>query len=558
MFEFEEDLSINAKIKVVGIGGGGGNAIKSMMRSRVDGVDFVAINTDLQALKQNEAPVKIQIGNKVTRGLGAGANPIVGREAALEDVAMMREALSGADMVFLTAGMGGGTGTGAAPIIAHTAREMGILTVGVVTKPFSFEGKKRMRQAEEGIEELKKEVDTLICIPNDNLLNIADKKTPIIDSFKMADHVLLQAVRGISDLITTPGLINLDFADVTTIMRDAGIALMGTGIASGENRALEAARMAITSPLLESVSISGAMGILLNITGPSTMTLFEVNEASKLVQQEAHEEANIIFGSVVDDAFGDQVCVTVIATGFNSETVTQQILGKGSATSKSPYAKSHNYFKTEPTEVRQLVVDTLKLEEPPPAQPTYSILDVYNKMRAADEGAEQPREDQSHTLSHSEGKRTSQQELTGIESPVIEDEVKQDPWSDDDGENLEQGMAVEFSLQSESPSETNHEIDAEQFNSIVKKKKPSGLWGDTSAPPVEPRSKRPEGSVPVVKAPVIQTQTPEAAPNARFHRKPTREVQEQTEMRRMTQAGMFMDFDDDKYDVPAFIRRRAD
>src|SRR3989339_547819 len=294
MFEFEDDLSVAAKIKVVGVGGGGGNAIKTMMRARMEGIDFAAINTDIQALKLNEAPTKIQIGSQLTKGLGAGANPEIGRHAAIEDAAIIQETLKGSDMVFITAGMGGGTGTGAAPVIGKLARALGILTVGVVTKPFSFEGKKRMRHADEGIAALKNEVDTLICIPNDNLLNLADKNTPIIDSFKMVDHVLLQAVKAISELITTPGLINLDFADVNTIMRNAGVAVMGTGVASGENRALEAARLAISSPLLENISVAGATGLLLNITGSSNMTLFELNEACKLIQQEAHEDANII------------------------------------------------------------------------------------------------------------------------------------------------------------------------------------------------------------------------------------------------------------------------
>lgn len=317
MFEFEDNLNYSAKIKVIGVGGGGGNAVKTMIKAKLDGVEFIAANTDVQALKTHEAMVKIQLGAELTKGLGAGSNPDVGRDAALEDVRAIQESLRDSDMVFITAGMGGGTGTGAAPVIARIAKEAGALTVAVVTKPFAFEGKKRYRQGELGIEALKKEVDTLITIPNEKLLAISGKETPMLDTFKMADNILLQAVKGISDLITIPGLINLDFADVKTVMKETGMALMGTGAARGENRALEAAKLAISSPLLESVSISGATGILLNITGSSSMTLFEVNEASKLIQEEAHEEANIIFGAVIDDKMKDELRVTVIATGFN-------------------------------------------------------------------------------------------------------------------------------------------------------------------------------------------------------------------------------------------------
>lgn len=319
MFEFEDNLAHSAKIKVVGVGGGGGNAIKTMIRGKLEGVEFIAANTDVQALKSNEANLKIQLGMALTKGLGAGSNPEVGREAAMEDIQTVQEALHGADMVFITAGMGGGTGTGASPIIAKVAKEMGALTVGVVTRPFSFEGKRRQKQADLGIDALKREVDTLITIPNERLLTVSGKETAMLDTFKMADDVLLQAVKGISDLITIPGLINLDFADVKTVMRETGQALMGTGVAKGENRAIEAARNAISSPLLENVSIAGATGILLNITGASTMTLFEVNEACKLIQQEADPEANIIFGAVIDDKMKEEMRVTVIATGVNKE-----------------------------------------------------------------------------------------------------------------------------------------------------------------------------------------------------------------------------------------------
>lgn len=316
LLELEENHN-HAKIKVIGVGGGGGNAITTMIQGRLEGVDFVAANTDLQALESNQAAIKIPLGAKLTRGLGAGANPEIGRHAAEEDRARIAEVLKGADMVFVTAGMGGGTGTGAAPIIAEIARDLGALTVGVVTKPFPFEGKKRRRQAEEGIVALASAVDTLITIPNERLLSVAGQKTTMLDAFRKADDVLLNAVQGISDLITIPGLINVDFADVKTIMANMGRALMGTGRAVGENRALSAAQQAISSPLLEDVSITGATGILINITGGPDLTLFEVNEASSLIQEAAHEEANIIFGSVIDPSLTDEVRITVIATGFD-------------------------------------------------------------------------------------------------------------------------------------------------------------------------------------------------------------------------------------------------
>src|ERR671925_1584364 len=292
MEEFES-TELGAKIKVIGVGGGGGNALNTMILAGLTGVDFIAANTDCQALHSNRAKTKIQLGAQVTKGLGAGANPEIGRQAALEDKARILQSLEGADMVFVTAGMGGGTGTGGAPIIADLARSVGALTVGVVTKPFVFEGKRRLKQAEHGISELKGAVDTLITIPNQRLLAVADERTTLLDTFKKADEVLLNAVQGISDLITIPGLINVDFADVRTIMSCMGRALMGTGRAVGERRALEAAQQAINSPLLEDVSIEGATGILINITGGPDLTLFEVNEASSLIQEAAHEEANI-------------------------------------------------------------------------------------------------------------------------------------------------------------------------------------------------------------------------------------------------------------------------
>jgi cell division protein FtsZ len=318
MIELEESLELGARIKVVGVGGGGGNAVNTMIGAGLPGVEFIVANTDAQALRSNLSPIKVQLGEKITKGLGAGANPQVGRKAAEEDMERIREHLTGADMVFITAGMGGGTGTGGAPVVARLAKELGALTVGVVTKPFLFEGKKRMKQAEDGMRELKDSVDTLIAIPNQRLLSIAGRNMPILETFKKADDVLLQAVRGISDLITVHGLINLDFADVRTIMSEMGMAMMGAAISSGENRAVEAAQHAISSPLLEDVSIKGARGVLINITGGSTLSLHEVNEAATLIQEEADDDANIIFGAVIDEHMGDEVRITVIATGFGS------------------------------------------------------------------------------------------------------------------------------------------------------------------------------------------------------------------------------------------------
>lgn len=324
LLEFEIDLDHFAQIKVIGVGGAGNNAVNRMIEAGLRGVDFIAVNTDKQALFLSQANMKIQIGEKLTKGLGAGANPEIGQKAAEESREEIAQALKGADMVFVTAGMGGGTGTGAAPVVAAIAKEMGILTVGVVTKPFTFEGKKRAQHAEKGIENLKSNVDTLVTIPNDRLLQVAEKKTSIVEAFRMADDVLRQGVQGISDLIAVPGLVNLDFADVKTIMLNTGIAHMGIGRASGENRAEEAAKQAIHSPLLET-SIEGAKGVLLNITGGPDLGLFEVNAAAELVQKAADPEANIIFGAVIDEKLGDEILITVIATGFEKGISTKKI-----------------------------------------------------------------------------------------------------------------------------------------------------------------------------------------------------------------------------------------
>jgi cell division protein FtsZ len=328
MFELTEVCSESlAKIKVIGVGGGGGNAVNTMISSSLHGVDFISANTDTQALGVSNSPIKIQIGTQITKGLGAGSNPEIGRQSALESRDEIRPYLEGADMIFITAGMGGGTGTGATPVIAEIARECSILTIAVVTKPFQFEGKKRNIQAEEGIAQLRETVDTLIVVPNQRLLSLGGRNLSLLEAFKKADDILYQAVKGISDLILVPGLINLDFADVKSVMSNMGMAIMGTGVASGENRAVEAAQRAISSPLLEDNTIQGAHGILLNITGGPDMSLYEVNEASSLIQEEADDDANIIFGTVIDQNMHDEIRITVIATGFDDFMKKKESLG---------------------------------------------------------------------------------------------------------------------------------------------------------------------------------------------------------------------------------------
>ncbi|MGI6113466.1 MAG: cell division protein FtsZ [Mahellales bacterium] len=327
MLEFDINMEQFAQIKVVGVGGGGNNAVNRMIQIGLKGVEFISINTDKQALYLSQANQKIQIGDKLTKGLGAGANPEIGQKAAEESREEILQAIKGADMVFVTAGMGGGTGTGAAPIVADIAKELNILTVGVVTKPFLFEGKQRMINAEKGINDLKEKVDTLVTIPNDRLLQVVEKRTSMLEAFKVADDVLRQGVQGISDLIAVPGLVNLDFADVRTIMQEKGLAHMGIGKGSGDNRAVEAAKQAIHSPLLET-SIEGAKGVLLNITGGPNLGLFEVNEAAELVSQAADPNANIIFGAVIDDTIKDEIHITVIATGFEGKSKERVTKGR--------------------------------------------------------------------------------------------------------------------------------------------------------------------------------------------------------------------------------------
>ncbi|MFF0053056.1 cell division protein FtsZ [Streptomyces microflavus] len=358
-----------AVIKVIGVGGGGVNAINRMIEVGLKGVEFIAINTDAQALLMSDADVKLDVGRELTRGLGAGANPAVGRKAAEDHREEIEEVLKGADMVFVTAGEGGGTGTGGAPVVANIARSLGALTIGVVTRPFTFEGRRRANQAEDGIAELREEVDTLIVIPNDRLLSISDRQVSVLDAFKSADQVLLSGVQGITDLITTPGLINLDFADVKSVMSEAGSALMGIGSARGDDRAVAAAEMAISSPLLEA-SIDGARGVLLSISGGSDLGLFEINEAAQLVSEAAHPEANIIFGAVIDDALGDEVRVTVIAAGFDGgqpPTRRENVLGANTNKREEPAAPARSTESARPSGGLGSVPP--REESPAPAEP---------------------------------------------------------------------------------------------------------------------------------------------------------------------------------------------
>lgn len=345
MIELDTLTDRGAKIRVVGVGGGGGNAISSMIDKGLVGCDFVTINTDMQALERNKATHKVQIGKNLTRGLGAGADPTIGQRAVEEDREEIARCLAGSDMVFVTAGMGGGTGTGGAPGVANIAKSLGALVVGIVTKPFNSEGKRRMTQADWGIEELKKQVDTLIAIPNQKLLDIIDRRTPLIEAFEIANQVLYNATRGISEVITVPGLINVDFADIRTIMREMGDALMGTGYANGENRAVEAANAAISSPLLEGVSIAGAQGILVNITGGKDLSLVEVDEATSIIHEAAGDDANVILGTVIDENMSDQVMVTVIATGFNKKVTVKSV---------KPAAKLMDRIPSGPTDLQKL------------------------------------------------------------------------------------------------------------------------------------------------------------------------------------------------------------
>ncbi|WOV85203.1 cell division protein FtsZ [Sporosarcina jeotgali] len=383
MLEFDTNIEALAVIKVIGVGGGGNNAVNRMIEHGVQGVEFIAVNTDAQALNLSQAEVKLQIGGKLTRGLGAGANPEVGKKAAEESREQLEEALRGADMVFVTAGMGGGTGTGAAPVIAQIAKDLGALTVGVVTRPFTFEGRKRSTQAIGGITAMKESVDTLIVIPNDKLLEIVDKNTPMLEAFREADNVLRQGVQGISDLIAVPGLINLDFADVKTIMSNKGSALMGIGMSTGENRASEAAKKAISSPLLET-SIDGAKGVLMNITGGSNLSLFEVQEAADIVASASDEDVNMIFGSVINDDLKDEIIVTVIATGFTDEQITQ-VRGNRNAGYGGVRQRETQAPQSNPTPSNQI-----RHEEPQHQQPVHQEPARSQQQTQQDDGLDIP------------------------------------------------------------------------------------------------------------------------------------------------------------------------
>ncbi|MCD6532941.1 MAG: cell division protein FtsZ [Deltaproteobacteria bacterium] len=376
-FEFDESVNLSANIKVIGVGGGGGNAVNNMIMTGLEGVDFIVANTDAQDLNASQATSRVQLGGRMTKGLGAGANPDVGRSAALEDAEHISELLSGADMVFVTAGMGGGTGTGGAPVVAQLARESGALVIGVATKPFSFEGKKKMRVAEAGLDKLRENVDALITIPNQRLLNMVCKDTTVVDAFKKADDVLLQAVRSISDLINVHGQINLDFQDVKTVMGNTGMALMGTGTASGENRAIEAAQKAIASPLLEDLSIQGAQGVIINFAAANEVTLHEISEAADLIQEEAHEEAEVIWGVVLDDSLGENLRVTVIATGFDSVQKTiASVKGPGlGLAGKYPIGSRRDNLDRPAFQARQ---EELKITEP-----NYDVVDIDRSANRA-------------------------------------------------------------------------------------------------------------------------------------------------------------------------------
>jgi cell division protein FtsZ len=371
---FSDDNQEGAKIKVIGVGGGGSNAVNRMIRAKLEGVEFVAANTDLQALKLSQAPIKLQLGAKLTKGLGAGANPDVGRKAALEDTEKIIEVLEGSDMIFITTGLGGGTGSGAAPVVASLASELGALTVAVVTKPFAFEGKRRMLQAEHALAELVGCVDTVIVIPNERLMDTVERGTSFFEAFRIADDILRQAVQGISDIITIPGIINRDFADVKTIMQGQGYAVMGTAVASGSNRAVDAANRAISSPLLEDNSIQGAQGILINVTGSSSLALHEVHEASSIIQKAAHENANIIFGAVMDEAMKDSVKITVIAAGF------REITRKNTQQRPSYMPKSWKTAAREPEPAqRRPVTEEVQVPAPPSAPAARPIPEVVQE-----------------------------------------------------------------------------------------------------------------------------------------------------------------------------------
>ncbi len=471
MFEVAEttQADLGAKIKVIGVGGGGCNAVNTMIRSGLSGVEFIVANTDSQALAANLAPIKIQLGNDLTKGLGAGANPEVGRKAALDDYERISEYIDGADMVFVTAGMGGGTGTGAAPVIAKLAKELGALTVGVVTKPFMFEGRKRMKQAASGIKTLEECVDSLITIPNQRLLQIAGESLSLVDTFKKADEVLLHAVQGISDLINNTGFINADFADVSTVMANKGLALMGTGIATGPDRAIKAATEAISSPLLEDITIDGATGIIVNITGNSSLSMHETNEAMTLIMEAADEDGEIIFGTVVDDEMGDEVKVTVIATGLGGQTqrvsVPQESLIHSSERVESITTVETVEKTVEPMVVERKIETSIPLEQKVEAQaPIYKEEKIEAPIR--EERTVQIAES-TNSLDAFLGE-SSKSEVTASQLEKVEEKYHEPKTS-----SLSETIRQEAAKYSEQVTQAYEEQNTQNHNSIANTEMPS-------------------------------------------------------------------------------------
>ncbi len=511
MFDIADNTNLpaGAKIKVIGVGGGGCNAVNTMIRSGLTGVEYIVANTDSQALAANLAGVKIQLGSAVTKGLGAGANPEIGRKAAIEDYEKLSEVLDGADMVFVTAGMGGGTGTGAAPVIAKLARELGALTVGVVTKPFAFEGKKRSRQADEGIKSLEESVDSLICIPNQRLLQLAGESLSLMDTFKAADEVLLNAVQGISDLINNTGLINADFADVSTIMSNKGLALMGTGSASGSDRATIAAKQAISSPLLEDVTIDGATGIIINITGNASLTTHETNQAVSLIMEAADEDAEIIFGTVIDDTMTDNIKITVIATGLkNARTEVRPVINA-----------QPTYVRPAPAPAVEVapVVETPKAVEVAPAQPAAPAMSPARQ----------------EVMARFEAQRTTELNTAPAQPATRTDYAVKSEMSFDVTFDREEEVMPE-EKQAARPSW------AEKLQSAANRYESQ----ETSAPAEEYKA------APVQQAPVAQAAAP-VKPAAAPAAEPSRE----SRIKSIAEKLGFFNFDEDEFDTPSFMKK---
>jgi len=486
MIELDSSTNLGANIKVCGIGGGGGNVINTMVNEGLEGVEFISANTDIQSLSNNLAPIKIQLGKELTKGLGAGSNPETGSQAAIESKQEIAEIIKGADMLFLTAGMGGGTGTGGAPIISQIAKELGILTVGIVTKPFAFEGRRRMKKALEGIGSLKDCVDTLITIPNQKLLSLSTPNTTMKDAFGMADQVLLNAVQGISDIINLRGEINVDFADVKTIMSEQGMALMGIGVASGENRAIEAASQAISSPLLEEMAIDGAMGILINITGSSSMTLMEINEAAMFVEEKAHEDANIIFGSAFDDTLEDKIRVTVIATGFDTKDPT-------TVGTDDPIKTAISSDQTTKQETHPLITDpklfeTMKLFEPRESKEISKPIELYSQ------NADNPSTEQTFSIENP----TEQLTLEEVSQELkVEEEVSQELKVEEEVPQelkVEEEVPQELKVEEEVPQELKVEEEVPQELKV--KEKREIIFSTPTEPPLQVRAESIENDLP--------------------------------------------------------------